>query len=52
MILFGYSEDKIIEAIERKDKKFAIGVQFHPEIIINKSKESMIIFEEFIKSCI
>lgn len=52
LMLFGYSEDGIIEAIERKDKKFAVGVQFHPEMIINDSQEAKKIFEEFIKSCI
>lgn len=47
----GYSEDGIIEAIECKDKSFAIGVQWHPEIIIEDSKEALKIFQEFIRSC-
>ncbi|MBR1540550.1 MAG: gamma-glutamyl-gamma-aminobutyrate hydrolase family protein [Clostridia bacterium] len=45
----GYSEDGIIEAIERKDKRFAIGVQWHPEIIIDDSEEALKIFEKFIE---
>ena len=46
--MFGYSEDGIIEAIERKDKKFAIGVQWHPEMIFNESEEAKKIFKELI----
>ena len=29
------SEDNLIEAVEAKDKKFFIGVQWHPEMILN-----------------
>lgn len=44
------SSDGIIEAIEHKDKKFAIGVQWHPENLMetNPSKK---MFEKFIESC-
>ena len=51
LILFGQSEDGVIEAIERKDRKFAIGVQWHPEIIFNDSIEAIRLFDRFIKSC-
>lgn len=49
--IVGYSEDGIVEAIERKDKKFAIGVQWHPEMIFDDSVEARKIFKEFINSC-
>ena len=49
--IVGYSEDGLIEAIERKDKKFAIGVQWHPEMIVEESEEAMKIFEKLIKCC-
>ncbi len=44
------SSDGVIEAIEHKDKKFAIGVQWHPENLMdtNPSKK---LFEKFIESC-
>lgn len=45
------SEDGFIEAIEMKDKKFMIGLQWHPEKIIHKDEPSRRIFESFIKSC-
>ena len=49
--IVGRSEDGVIEAIERKDKKFAIGVQWHPEIIFNDSIEAIRLFDRFIKTC-
>ena len=45
----GYSDDNIIEAIELKENKFAIGVQWHPESIYEKSIEAKRIFDEFIR---
>ena len=46
----GYSEDNLIEAIEYKENKFNIGVQWHPERLLDKKEENNI-FSEFIKSC-
>lgn len=46
----GYSSDGIIEAIEHKDKTFAIGVQWHPENLMN-TDPSKKLFMNFIKSC-
>ena len=48
LILYGRSEDGVIEAIERKDRKFAIGVQWHPEMIFDDSIEARKLFESFI----
>lgn len=49
--IVGYSEDGIIEAIEYKVNKFAIGVQWHPESIYEESIESKRLFDRFIESC-
>ena len=43
------SEDGLIEGIEMKKKKFIIGVQWHPESIIEKDKYAKRIFTSFIK---
>ena len=43
------SDDNVIEAIEMKDKKFTIGVQWHPEDL--EDEESNKIFRAFIDSC-
>lgn len=42
-----YSDDGIIEAIEDKTKKFFIGVQWHPETLIN-DEYSNLLFDKFI----
>lgn len=47
--IVGYSEDGLIEAIERKDKRFAVGVQWHPEMIIEESEEALKIFDKLIE---
>ena len=42
--------DNSVEAIEFPDKKFIVGIKWHPELI--KNEESMRkIFEEFVNSC-
>ena len=47
----GYSDDGIIEAIEYKDNRFAIGVQWHPESIYDESIEAKRLFDRFIEAC-
>lgn len=46
-----YSEDGLIEAIYRKDKKFVLGVQWHPERSHNEVPTNKIILNIFIKTC-
>ena len=43
--IVAYSKDGIIEAIEDKNKKFFIGVQWHPESIIDENSKK--IFDYF-----
>ena len=43
----GHSEDNIIESIEYTNKKFFIGIEWHPESLENE--ESKLIFDYFIK---
>jgi len=47
--IVGYSNDGVIEAIEHKGKKFAIGVQWHPENLMD-SEISRKLFNSFIES--
>lgn len=46
-----YSEDGIIEAIELPNKKFVIGVQWHPEKMINYDDAANKLFDRFISCC-
>lgn len=45
------SEDGIIEAIEFENRKFAIGVQWHPEDLFDVDENMLKIYKAFIKAC-
>ena len=45
------SEDNIIEGIELSDKKFVLGLQWHPEISYEFDLNSKKIIDEFIRRC-
>lgn len=44
----GISDDGIVEVLEMKNKGFNIGVQWHPELIIEKGEENLI-FKKFVE---
>jgi gamma-glutamyl-gamma-aminobutyrate hydrolase PuuD len=41
----------VIESIERKDKVFCIGVQWHPEDMVKYDEYSIKLFRAFFKAC-
>ena len=45
------SEDGYIEAIELRDKKFVMGVQWHPEISYDFDENSKRLIDYFINKC-
>lgn len=47
----GFCEDGYPDVVESKDKKFYIGVRFHPESLYKKDKFHNKIFEYFINCC-
>lgn len=49
-IVSAYSDDGVIEAIEHPDKKFVIGVQWHPEKMISYDKDANQLIEYFLAS--
>ncbi len=46
-----FCEDGYPDVIESKDKKFYIGVRFHPESLYKKDSKMNMIFEVFINAC-
>lgn len=44
-----YSSDKVVEAIERKGDLFVVGVQWHPEMMVEKNENMLKLFEVFIE---
>ena len=49
--LLAKSEDNIIEAVQVKDKKFIVGLQWHPESMFTYDNIQYKIFEYFINVC-
>ena len=47
----GFDDDGNADVVEAKNKKFYVGVRFHPESLYKKDKNHRKIFEEFIKNC-
>ena len=50
-IISSYSEDGIIESIELPEKKFVLGVQWHPEKMTSYDLEANKIIDSFIDAC-
>lgn len=50
-IISSYAEDGVPESVEMKNKKFVIGVQWHPEKLIENDIYSKKLFSAFINSC-
>lgn len=51
LIVSAYSEDGLIEAVEYKNKKFVVGIQWHPETMLDYDIYANKIFDEFINCC-
>ena len=49
--IVGLSQDGFIEAIEDPNKKFFIGVQWHPENMVDYDNKQNNLFKYFIESC-
>ena len=43
--------DGVVEAIERPDARFCLGLQFHPEIMAHREPALMGIFTAFVEAC-
>ena len=47
-----YSDDGQVEVVEAKDKKFYIGIKYHPELLVDIDEKQNNIFKTFIDICI
>ena len=52
IIVSGYSDDGLIEAIERPDRRFAMGVQWHPERLIDDTADADALFKAFVAAAL
>jgi putative glutamine amidotransferase len=46
-----HAKDSVIEAIESRTHRFALGVEYHPELMWERHPEALNLFVAFIKAC-
>ena len=51
LIPCGFAPDGLIEALEKPDYPFLLGVQWHPEYLWKTHGEAAEIFRQFVKAC-
>jgi putative glutamine amidotransferase len=52
VIVSGFSDDGLVEAIERPDRRFAMGVQWHPERLIDETADADALFKAFVAAAL
>lgn len=52
VIVSGYSDDGLVEAIERPDRRFVMGVQWHPERLIDETADANAVFQAFVTAAL
>lgn len=45
------SKDGVIEGIEKEDAKFVVGIQWHPELMVDSCNKMLNLFKVFIDNC-
>ncbi|WP_085339416.1 gamma-glutamyl-gamma-aminobutyrate hydrolase family protein [Aquidulcibacter paucihalophilus] len=48
VVISAYSDDGLVEAIERPDRRFVMGVQWHPERLIEETPDAAALFQAFV----
>jgi putative glutamine amidotransferase len=52
IVINAMSCDGLIEGLERPDKAFVLGVQWHPERLIEETKDARALFAAFVGACL
>jgi len=52
LVITGRSPDGVIEALEMKDVPFVVGVQWHPEEMVEEHEEMRLLFRRFVEEAI
>jgi len=50
LVTTAFADDGAVEAIEAPEKKFVVGVQWHPEMMATKSDEMLALFRFFVSA--
>ena len=51
MTVVAVSDDNQIEVVEAKNKKFFIGIKYHPELLVDDDLIQNKIFKRFVECC-
>jgi putative glutamine amidotransferase len=51
LVVTATSEEGVIEAVEGTSDHYVVGVQWHPEKMIDLAHEQLLIFDQFINAC-
>jgi len=51
LVISARADDGLIEGIEMPDKKFAVGVQWHPESLADYAADAQALFDAFVRAC-
>lgn len=49
--VIAYSNDGVIEAVQKEDKNFVVGVQWHPELMVDSCEHMLNLFKNFVNAC-
>jgi putative glutamine amidotransferase len=52
LVITGHADDGIIEAIEVVDRRWVVGVQWHPEDTAADDPEQQALFDRFVRECV
>jgi putative glutamine amidotransferase len=47
-IITAHSEDGVVEALELPGRKFALSVQWHPELMVDQDEDARVLFRAFV----
>jgi putative glutamine amidotransferase len=45
-----YSKDGVIEAVQMENEKFVVGIQWHPELMVDNDEKMLNLFKRFINA--
>jgi len=51
LVATAYAGDGVVEGIESSQGGFVVGVQWHPECMVSKHPEQLLLFQAFVQAC-
>jgi len=48
LVPIAYSKDGVIEAVQMENEKFVVGIQWHPELMVDNDEKMLNLFKRFI----